>query len=52
MALPSSGAISLNEIATQYGGSAPHSLKDYYRNGTEGVPDKILVVPDITRDDL
>ena len=39
MALPDSGAISLNEIATQYGGSAPHSLKDYYRNGTEGVPD-------------
>ena len=39
MALPSSGAISLSEIASQYGGSAPHSLKDYYRNGTEGVPD-------------
>ena len=41
MALPDSGAISLNEIATQYGGSAPHSLKDYYRNGTEGVPDTV-----------
>lgn len=39
MALPSSGAISLSEIASQYGGTAPHSLKDYYRNGTEGVPD-------------
>ena len=23
------------------GGSAPHSLKDYYRNGTEGVPDTV-----------
>ena len=39
MALPDSGEISLSEIATQYGGSAPHSLKDYYRGGTEGVPD-------------
>ncbi len=39
MALPDSGAIKLSEIASQYGGSAPHSLKDYYRNGTEGVPD-------------
>ena len=39
MALPGSGAISLSQIASQYGGSAPHSLKDYYRNGTEGVPD-------------
>jgi len=39
MALPNSGAISLSEIASQYGGTAPHSLKDYYRNGTEGVPD-------------
>lgn len=41
MALPGSGAISLSEIASQYGGSAPHSLKDYYRNGTEGVPDTV-----------
>tara|TARA_R100001509_G_scaffold133064_1_gene86667 strand:- start:1739 stop:2464 length:726 start_codon:yes stop_codon:yes gene_type:complete len=41
MALPSSGAISLSEIASQYGGTAPHSLKDYYRNGTEGVPDTV-----------
>ena len=41
MALPGSGAISLSQIASQYGGSAPHSLKDYYRNGTEGVPDTV-----------
>jgi len=41
MALQSSGAISLSEIASQYGGTAPHSLKDYYRNGTEGVPDTV-----------
>ena len=41
MALQSSGAIKLSEIASQYGGTAPHSLKDYYRNGTEGVPDTV-----------
>ena len=41
MALPDSGAISLSQIASQYGGSAPHSLKDYYRFGTEGVPDTV-----------
>jgi len=41
MALPSSGEIKLSEIASQYGGTAPHSLKDYYRNGTEGVPDTV-----------
>ena len=35
----SSGAISLSEMASQYGGTAPHKQKDYYRNGTEGVPD-------------
>lgn len=42
MALQSSGAIKLSEIASQFGGTAPHSLKDYYRNGTEGVPDNVL----------
>lgn len=33
MALQSSGAISLNDIATEFGGSTPHSLNEYYRNG-------------------
>ena len=33
MALQSSGAISLNDIAGEFGGSTPHSLSEYYRNG-------------------
>ena len=34
MALQSSGAISLNNIAAEFGGSTPHSLSEYYRNGS------------------
>jgi hypothetical protein len=30
MALQSSGAISLNDIATEFGGTTPHSLSEYY----------------------
>jgi len=33
MALQSSGAISLANLAAEYGGSAPHSMSEYYRNG-------------------
>ena len=33
MALPSSGAISLNDIATEFGGAQPHNLSEYYRGG-------------------
>jgi len=33
MALPSSGTISISQIVTEFGGSAPHSLSEYYRNG-------------------
>lgn len=33
MALQSSGAISLNDIQTEFGGSNPISLSEYYRNG-------------------
>ena len=33
MALVSSGQISLNDIATEYGGSAPHNLSEYYDKG-------------------
>tara|TARA_R100000278_G_scaffold116653_1_gene96155 strand:- start:419 stop:1156 length:738 start_codon:yes stop_codon:yes gene_type:complete len=33
MALPDSGEIKLSQLATQFGGSAPHSLKEYYRGG-------------------
>lgn len=37
MALQSSGQISLANIAAEHGGSAPHSLSEYYGDGT-GVP--------------
>lgn len=33
MALPSSGTISLQAIATEFGGSAPHAISEYYRGG-------------------
>lgn len=32
MAIQSSGAISISELATEFGGSAPHSLSEYYRD--------------------
>lgn len=34
MALPSSGAISLSNIAGEHGGSTPHSINEYYRGGS------------------
>jgi hypothetical protein len=37
MALQSSGQIKLSEIATEFGGSAPHSLSEYY-GAASGVP--------------
>lgn len=33
MTLQSSGAISIANLASEYGGSAPHSLNEYYKNG-------------------
>lgn len=33
MAIKGSGALSMSEIATEFGGSAPHSLSEYYRGG-------------------
>ena len=40
MALASSGKISLSEIATEFGGSAPHSMSEYFRGG-DNVPSTI-----------
>lgn len=37
MALQSSGAISLGDIAGEFGGSAPHSLSEYY-GAASGIP--------------
>ena len=38
MPLQSSGSISLNNVATEFGGSTPHAINEYYRAGTN-VPD-------------
>lgn len=40
MALPASGQITLTGIRNEYGGAAPHGLKEYYRGGSN--------VPNIT----
>lgn len=33
MTLPSSGQLSINDIAGEFGGSTPHALSEYYRGG-------------------
>lgn len=33
MTLQSSGAISINDLVGEYGGSAPHALNEYYKGG-------------------
>jgi len=41
MALPSSGALSFSQIAAHFGGSAPHSMSEYYPLvglGVSGLP--------------
>ena len=37
MTLPASGTLSMSQIATEFGGSTPHSLSEYYI-GYEGIP--------------
>lgn len=34
MALPSSGTISVLQVAQMFGGSTPHSLSEYYKGGS------------------
>lgn len=34
MTIQASGSISLSQLAAEYGGTAPHSLSEYYRGGT------------------
>lgn len=43
-AIPSTGAISLSDFATEFGGTAPHSLSEYYRDGAN-VPGNNTNVP-------
>ena len=33
MPIPASGTISMNTLATEFGGTVPHSLNEYYRGG-------------------
>ena len=44
MACPSSGAITIQDIVDEFGGSTPHSLSEYYRDGGE-VPGNNTNVP-------
>lgn len=47
MALPTSGSLTLSQIATEFGGSTPHSLSEYYAGGglvapgTKGYPGSV-----------
>ena len=44
MACPASGEIKISDIVAEFGGSAPHALSEYYRNGGE-VPGNNTNVP-------
>ena len=44
MACPSSGTITIQDIVDEFGGSTPHSLSEYYRDGGE-VPGNNTNVP-------
>ena len=44
MACPDSGEIKISDIVAEFGGSAPHALSEYYRNGGE-VPGNNTNVP-------
>ena len=39
MALASSGSLSFSEIAAEFGGTAPHSLSEYYPLVGQGIAD-------------
>ena len=34
MTIKSSGTLAISEIATEFGGSTPHSLSEYYAGGS------------------
>ncbi len=43
MTLPSSGTLTINNIVGEFGGSAPHGLSEYYRNGGLVTPQNTTV---------
>ena len=46
MALQSSGQIKLSEIATEFGGSAPHALSEYHGEGNAPASGEIQLAAD------
>ena len=46
MPLTSSGQISLNDIATEFGGSQPHQLSEYYGKGNAPGSGEIQIAAD------
>ncbi len=47
MAIVSSGAVSLSDIATEFGGSQPHSMSEYYSGGSN-VPSGVQNASSVT----
>ena len=45
MAITGSGQVSLADLQTEFGGSAPTALSEYYRGGSAGVPSGASSVP-------
>ena len=45
MAITGSGQVSLADLQTEFGGSAPTALSEYYRGGSAGVPSGASAVP-------
>jgi hypothetical protein len=45
MAIVSSGQVALTDLQTEFGGSAPTALSEYYRGGSVGVPSSVSAVP-------
>jgi len=45
MAITGSGQVSLADLQTEFGGSAPTQLSEYYRGGSAGVPSSVSAVP-------
>lgn len=44
MSLPASGAISLLDIATEFGGTVPHSIDEYYGFWQRNNDDEIMIL--------
>ena len=45
MPVPSTGPVAISDLVTEFGGTAPHSMSEYYRNG-DNVPGNNTSVPE------